>query len=152
MSYGYFLITTKIKETEKIITSVLQKDFSLFPKEEPLDDLKNTAIKLYYQSKEEQYQLYSYKNLYDTILNKLEIGLIILNKNNQEKQWNIFYFNPSFMNILKKVPKYNEWSFYEEKKSRILSVDRENRISGFSGFYRYFHSRKQQTVILYPYF
>ena len=56
-----FLITTKIKETEKIITSVLQKDFSLFPKEEPLDDLKNTAIKLYYQSKEEQYQLYSYK-------------------------------------------------------------------------------------------
>ena len=114
MSYGYFLITTKIKETEKIITSVLQKDFSLFPKEEPLDDLKNTAIKLYYQSKEEQYQLYSYKNLYDTILNKLEIGLIILNKNNQEKQWNIFYFNPTFMNILK-VPKYNEWSFYEEK-------------------------------------
>ena len=114
MSYGYFLITTKIKETEKIITSVLQKDFSLFPKEEPLDDLKNTAIKLYYQSKEEQYQLYSYKNLYDTILNKLEIGLIILNKNNQEKQWNIFYCNPTFMNILK-VPKYNEWSFYEEK-------------------------------------
>lgn len=114
MSYGYFLITTKIKETEKIITSVLQKDFSLFPKEEPLDDLKNTAIKLYYQSKEEQYRLYSYKNLYDTILNKLEIGLIILNKNNQEKQWNIFYCNPSFMNILK-VPKYNEWSFYEEK-------------------------------------
>ena len=148
MSYGYFLITTKIKETEKIITSVLRKDFSLFPKEEPLDDLKNTAIKLYYQSKEEQYQLYSYKNLYDTILNKLEIGLIILNKNNQEKQWNIFYRNPTFMNILK-VPKYNEWSFYEEKKSRILSVDRENRISGFSGFYRYFHSRKQQTILLY---
>ena len=148
MSYGYFLITTKIKETEKIITSVLQKDFSLFPKEEPLDDLKNTAIKLYYQSKEEQYQLYSYKNLYDTILNKLEIGLIILNKNNQEKQWNIFYRNPTFMNILK-VPKYNEWSFYEEKKSRILSVDRENRISGFSGFYRYFHSRNQQTILLY---
>ena len=107
MSYGYFLITTKIKETEKIITSVLQKDFSLFPKEEPLDDLKNTAIKLYYQSKEEQYQLYSYKNLYDTILNKLEIGLIILNKNNQEKQRNIFYCNPTFMNILK-VPKYND--------------------------------------------
>ena len=151
MSYGYFLITTKIKETEKIITSVLQKDFSLFPKEEPLDDLKNTAIKLYYQSKEEQYQLYSYKNLYDTILKKLEIGLIILNKNNQEKQWNIFYCNPTFMNILK-VPKYNEWSFYEEKKSRILSINRENRISGFSGFYRCFHSRKQQTVILYPYF
>jgi hypothetical protein len=148
MSYGYFLITTKIKETEKIITSVLQKDFSLFPKEEPLDDLKNTAIKLYYQSKEEQYQLYSYKNLYDTILNKLEIGLIILNKNNQEKQWNIFYCNPTFMNILK-VPKYNEWSFYEEKKFRILSVDRENRISGFSGFYRYFHSRNQQTTLLY---
>lgn len=114
MSYSYFLITTKIKETEKIITSILQKDFSLFPKEEPLDDLKNTTVQLYYQSKEEQYQLYSYKNLYDTILNKLEIGLIILQKNAPENTWQIFYCNPSFMNILK-VPKYNEWSFYEEK-------------------------------------
>lgn len=114
MSYGYFLITTKIKETEKIITSILQKDFSLFPKEEPLDDLKNTTVQLYYQTKEEQYQLYSYKNLYDTILNKQEIGLIILQKNTPESQWHIFYCNPSFMNILK-VPKYNEWNFYEEK-------------------------------------
>ena len=86
-----------------------------------MDDLKNTAIKLYYQSKEEQYQLYSYKNLYDTILNKLEIGLIILNKNNQEKQWNIFYCNPTFMNILK-VPKYNEWSFYEEKNPEFYQL------------------------------
>ncbi len=114
MSYSYFLITTKIKETEKIITSILQKDFSLFPKEEQFDDLKNTTVKLYYQSKEEQYKLYSYKNLYDTILNKLEIGLIILQKNAPENMWHIFYCNPSFMNILK-VPKYNEWSFYEEK-------------------------------------
>ena len=114
MGYCYVLISAKIKETEKIITSILQKDFSLFPKKEHFDDLKNASVKLYYQSKEEHNQLYSYKNLYDTILNKLEIGLIILSKNKEEKNWQVFYCNPSFMNILK-IPKYNNWSFYESK-------------------------------------
>lgn len=114
MGYCYVLISAKIKETEKIITSILQKDFSLFPKKEQFDDLKNASVKLYYQSKEEHNQLYSYKNLYDTILNKLEIGLIILSKNKEEKNWQVFYCNPSFMNILK-IPKYNNWSFYESK-------------------------------------
>ena len=47
--------------------------------------------------------------------------MIILNKNNQEKQWNIFYRNPTFMNILK-VPKYNEWSFYEEKNPEFYEL------------------------------
>ena len=114
MGYCYVLISAKIKETEKIITSMQQKDFSLFPKKEQFDDLKNASVKLYYQSKEEHNQLYSYKNLYDTILNKLEIGLIILSKNKEEKNWQVFYCNPSFMNILK-IPKYNNWSFYESK-------------------------------------
>ncbi len=112
--YCWFLIHSKIRETEKIINSVYKKDFSLFPKTENNNDLKNSAVKLYYQAKEENNQLYSYKNLYDAILNKLEIGFVILNKKEGSENWKVFYCNPAFMNILK-VPKYNEWNFYEEK-------------------------------------
>ncbi len=114
LGYCWNLISKKIRETEKIINSIQQKDFSLYPKTIPGEDLKNSAVKLYYQSKEEHSQLYSYKNLYDTILNKLEIGFLILNKKSNEKEWKVFYCNPSFLEILK-VPKYNLWSFYKEK-------------------------------------
>lgn len=112
--YCWNLISRKMRETEKIIHAIRQKDFSLFPKEIPGDDLKNSAVKLYYQSKEEHSQLYSYKNLYDTILNKLEIGFLILSKKSSETNWNVFYCNPSFLDLLK-VPKYNQWDFYKEK-------------------------------------
>ncbi|WP_434981403.1 sensor histidine kinase [Daejeonia sp. YH14] len=114
LGYCWNLISKKIRETEKIINSIQQKDFSLYPKTIPGEDLKNSAVKLYYQSKEEHSQLYSYKNLYDTILNKLEIGFLILNKKSNETEWKVFYCNPSFLEILK-VPKYNLWSFYQEK-------------------------------------
>lgn len=112
--YCWNLMTQRIRETEKIIASIQQKDFSLYPKEKPGEDIRNTAVKLYYQAKEENAQLYSYKNLYDTILNKLEIGFLILSKKENEKEWSIFYCNPRFLNILK-VPKYNQWNYYQEK-------------------------------------
>ncbi len=61
LGYCWNLISKKIRETEKIINSIQQKDFSLYPKTIPGEDLKNSAVKLYYQSKEEHSQLYSYK-------------------------------------------------------------------------------------------
>lgn len=115
------LISGKLRETEKIIESIRQKDFSLFPTEISGEDLKNSAVKLYYQSKEEHSQLYSYKNLYDTILNKLEIGFLILSKKSDENEWKVFYCNPGFLEILK-VPKYNEWSFYKEKIPKFYEL------------------------------
>lgn len=110
-----------MNEVEKIISSIRQKDFSLFPKISKSNDLKSSAVKLYYQTKDEHKNLYSYKNLYDSILDKMEIGFLILNKSSSEKDWQVFYCNPSFTRILK-VPKYNSWAFYQEKSPEFFKL------------------------------
>ena len=80
LGYSWILINQKIAETEKIITSIRRKDFTLFPKEDDTNELKNEAVKLYYQAKNENMQLTSFKLLYENILAKQEIGFLILNK------------------------------------------------------------------------
>lgn len=114
LGISWVLLNHKMTETEKIITAIRRKDFSLFPKEDQENELKNEAVKLYYQAKNENIQLTSYKLLYENILSKQEIGFLILSKISNENQWNVFFCNPTFLNILQ-VPKYKNWQFYQEK-------------------------------------
>ncbi|WP_294224784.1 ATP-binding protein [uncultured Chryseobacterium sp.] len=107
-----------IQKTEKLLLAIQKKDFSLFPKTEG-NNLADNAVKLYYQSKEEHLSQSSYKLLYEEILNQLEIGLMILSE--QEKEWNVFYVNPVFLEILQ-IPKYNSWSLYENKAPGFYQV------------------------------
>ncbi|WP_300675415.1 ATP-binding protein [Soonwooa sp.] len=111
----------KMNDAEKIITSIQNKDFTLFPETDSKNDLKANAVKLYYQAKNEHKDLFSFKNLYESILNKMEIGFLILNKTQNEESWKVFYCNPSFTNILK-VPKYNEWNFYKDKSPDFFQL------------------------------
>jgi two-component system nitrogen regulation sensor histidine kinase NtrY len=121
LGYSWILINQKIAETEKIITSIRRKDFSLFPKEDDTNELKNEAVKLYYQAKNENTQLTSFKLLYENILAKQEIGFLILNKTTTKNDWNVFFCNPAFLNILQ-VPKYNDWEFYKEKSPNFYDL------------------------------
>ena len=121
LGYSWILINQKIAETEKIITSIRRKDFTLFPKEDDTNELKNEAVKLYYQAKNENTQLTSFKLLYENILAKQEIGFLILNKTTTKNDWNVFFCNPAFLNILQ-VPKYNDWEFYKEKSPNFYDL------------------------------
>ena len=121
LGYSWILINKKIAETEKIITSIRRKDFSLFPKEDDTNELKTEAVKLYYQAKNENTQLTSFKLLYENILAKQEIGFLILNKTTTKNDWNVFFCNPAFLNILQ-VPKYNDWEFYKEKSPNFYDL------------------------------
>ena len=118
---SWILLNQKIAETEKIITSIRRKDFTLFPKEDDTNELKNEAVKLYYQAKNENTQLTSFKLLYENILAKQEIGFLILNKTTTKNDWNVFFCNPAFLNILQ-VPKYNDWEFYKEKSPNFYDL------------------------------
>lgn len=129
----WFSFNQKMRETEKLISAIQQKDFSLFPKISKDDELKSSAVKLYYQAKDEHKELYSYKNLYDSILDKMEIGFLILNKSTPEKEWNVFYCNPSFLRILK-VPKYNSWAFYQEKAPEFFKLIEETNFEDSQDF------------------
>ena len=121
LGYYWILLNQKIAETEKIITSIRRKDFTLFPKEDDTNELKNEAVKLYYQAKNENTQLTSFKLLYENILAKQEIGFLILNKTTTKNDWNVFFCNPAFLNILQ-VPKYNDWEFYKEKSPNFYDL------------------------------
>ncbi|MCD1116691.1 sensor histidine kinase [Chryseobacterium turcicum] len=98
--------------------AIQKKDFSLFPKNEE-NSLVDSAVKLYYQSKEEHLSHSSYKLLYEEILSQLEIGLMILSKKNN--QWEVFYVNPVFLEILQ-IPKYNSWNLYENKTPNFYKI------------------------------
>lgn len=121
LGYSWILLNQKIAETEKIITSIRRKDFTLFPKEDDTNELKNEAVKLYFQAKNENTQLTSFKLLYENILAKQEIGFLILNKTTTKNDWNVFFCNPAFLNILQ-VPKYNDWEFYKEKSPNFYDL------------------------------
>lgn len=103
-----------MEKADKMVLSILHKDFSLFPKKTKDSELMENTVRLYYQSKEEESQLVTYKNLYENILDKLEIGIMILHKTNNFQDWQVFYANPEILQILD-VPKYNDWRFYENK-------------------------------------
>lgn len=100
------------KEAEQIMEAILQKDFSLFPEKNQRNRLKQQAVKLYYEEKENNTDILSFKVLYENILNQLDIGIMILKEAGND--WEVFYANPKFIDSLK-VPKYNIWSFYQEK-------------------------------------
>ncbi|KUY30435.1 sensor histidine kinase [Elizabethkingia ursingii] len=107
------------RETEQILQAINHKDFSLFPDKKQHDPLKQKAVDLYYQEKEKNTDVLSFKVLYENILNQLDIGIMILKENAND--WEVFYSNPKFIEILK-VPKYNRWSLYEEKSPEFFSL------------------------------
>ncbi len=122
---------SQISKTEKIILSILRKDFSLFPKEEGTE-LTNSSVKLYYQSKNEHLSLSSYKLLYESILDQLEIGLMILSE--KDTGWNVFYVNPTFLEILQ-IPKYNSWNLYENKIPEFYRLIKETNYESSQDFF-----------------
>jgi hypothetical protein len=87
------------KETEQILQAINHKDFSLFPDKKQNDPLKQKAVDLYYQEKEKNTDVLSFKVLYENILNQLDIGIMILKENTND--WEVFYSNPKFIEILR---------------------------------------------------
>lgn len=110
------------KEAKQILDAIEHKDFSLFPDKKQKHPLKQQAVNLYYQEKEKNIDLLSFKILYENILNQLDIGIMILKEDRND--WEIFYSNQKFIEILK-VPKYNKWSYYEEKIPDFFKLIKE---------------------------
>lgn len=123
-----FLIIQQIKnrfdEVDKILLAIKQKDFTLFPNENQKGMTLKSAVDLYYQIKKEHNQLSAYQHLYQNILDKLEIGIIILQIKEEIEDSNVFYVNPKLLEILE-VPKYKHWSFYEEKIPEFYKIVNE---------------------------
>lgn len=121
---------SQIAKTERIVQSIIKKDFSLFPKQED-SELINSSVQLYYQSKNEHLSLSSYKLLYESILDQMDIGLMILTE--ADKEWKVFYVNPTFLNILE-IPKYNSWKLYASKIPEFYRIIEETNYESSQEF------------------
>lgn len=141
----YSSLTSQISKAEKIILSIRRKDFSLFPTEEG-NELVDSSIRLYYQIKEEQLSLSSYKLLYETILDHMETGLMILSA--QHEKWDVFYVNGAFLEILQ-VPKYNGWELYATKVPEFYKIIED---TGYNNSQEFFdisiHGNSKQSFSL----
>lgn len=131
--YSWIMVNRKVIEVEKIITSIRRKDFSLYPVEDETNSLKTEAVKLYYQSKNENTQLTAFKLLYENILNKQEIGFLILESSPNMPEWKIFFCNQAFLNILQ-VPKYNKWEYYGEKAPAFFNLVEQSQFGDTQEF------------------
>lgn len=114
------IVKKKSKETENILSAILHKDFGLSPKKETDNPVKNQAVQLYYDLKNENRLLNSYKLLYESILDQLDIGFLILNQEQDEK-WKLFFSNCKFLQTLN-IPKYNHWEYYEDKSPHFYEL------------------------------
>ncbi|CAH0247770.1 ATP-binding protein [Chryseobacterium sp. Bi04] len=140
----YFSLAAQDSKVEKVISSIRNKDFSLFPQEEGCP-LLDSSIRLYYQSKEEQLSLSSYKLLYESILDQMETGLIILSEN---KTREVFYVNNAFLSILQ-VPRYNRWDLYASKVPEFYKIIEDTNYQSSQEFFDIsIHSNSRQSFSL----
>lgn len=140
----YFSLAAQDSKVEKVISSIRNKDFSLFPQEEG-SPLLDSSIRLYYQSKEEQFSLSSYKLLYESILDQMETGLIILSEN---KTREVFYVNNAFLSILQ-VPRYNRWELYASKVPEFYKIIEDTHYQSSQEFFDIsIHSNSRQSFSL----
>ncbi|OXA78005.1 Histidine kinase-, DNA gyrase B-, and HSP90-like ATPase [Flavobacterium aquidurense] len=122
----YFFVKNQLLFYDRTLLSMLQKDFSTnFPEENKKENFKNLYL-LYDALKIQQQEQTSKELVYQSILNSIDTGTLILEKENDE--WNIFLMNDCFSNLFK-VPKVSHWSYL---KNYLPSLCNEIEKSDFA--------------------
>jgi len=104
----YFYIKNHSLFYDKILLSILQKDFSTnFPPEYKEQKFSNLYL-LYNTLKYQQQEQTSKELVYQSILNNIDTATLILEKENDD--WSIFLMNDCFSSLFK-VPKVSHWKY-----------------------------------------
>ncbi|WP_431243160.1 hypothetical protein ACQ9BO_26900 [Flavobacterium sp. P21] len=102
---------------DKTISSIIQNDFSSdFSKHK---SEKNDLFQLYDILKNKQNEQVSKDIIYSSILNNIETGIIILQK--QEKDWNVFLMNDYFSTHFN-VPKFSKWKYLKSHLPSLCEI------------------------------
>ncbi|WP_370453913.1 sensor histidine kinase [Flavobacterium sp. RSP15] len=118
----YFYVKQAFLLFDRTITSILQNDFtSDFSKHKSYENYSN-VFKLYENLKNKQNEEVSKDIIYRSILNNIETGIIILQK--QETDWNIFLMNDYFSKHFN-VPKVSKWKYLKNQLPSLCEVIEE---------------------------
>lgn len=107
---------------DKTIQAILNNDFSAdFSKHTSFENYK-TLFKLYDSLKVKQNEQVSKDLVYRSILNNIETGVLILEKENED--WGIFLMNDYFSNHFQ-VPKVSKWHYLKNQLPSLCTIIEE---------------------------
>lgn len=108
---------------DKTIASILEKDFSSdFSKHKSQDNYAK-LFKLYAVLKTKQNEEISKDIIYQSILNNIDTGILILQK--QEENWTVFLMNDYFSSHFN-VPKVSKWKYLKNQFPALCDLIESN--------------------------
>ncbi|MGO4771292.1 PAS domain-containing sensor histidine kinase [Flavobacterium sp. W22_SRS_FK3] len=119
----YFYIRNFVFVYDKTIASILQNDFTSDFSKHKFNKIYNDLFKLYDTLKNKQNEQVSKDIIYRSILNNIETGIIILQK--QDIDWNIFLMNEYFSKQFN-VPKVSKWKYLKNQLPSLCEIIEED--------------------------
>ncbi|WP_298118609.1 ATP-binding protein [Flavobacterium sp.] len=118
----YLYIKNAFLLYDKTIEAILQNDFSAdFSKHKSFKNYES-LFKLFNNLKQKQNDQISKDIIYQSILNNIETGILILKK--EENDWAIFLMNDYFSKHFT-VPKVSKWSYLKNQLPSLCSIIEE---------------------------
>ena len=118
----FFFIKNEFILYDKIIQTILQNDFSAdFSKHKSFKNY-SSLFNLYNNLKQKQNDHVSRDFIYQSILNNIETGILILKK--EENDWIIFLMNDYFSKQFV-VPKVSKWSYLKRQLPSLCGIIEE---------------------------
>lgn len=115
----YFYLKNAFLFYDKTINAILSRDFSAdFSKQKSAGDYRK-LFELYATLKATYNEHISKDLIYKSILNKVETGILILQKN--EESWDVFLMNDFFSKHFE-VPKVSKWKYLKNQMPALCGV------------------------------
>jgi len=119
----YFYVRNFVLLYDKTISSILQNDFTSDFTKHKFNRSYNDLFHLYDTLKNKQNEEVSKDIIYRSILNNIETGIIILQK--QDSDWNIFLMNEYFSKQFN-VPKVSKWKYLKNQLPSLCEIIEED--------------------------
>ncbi|OIV43319.1 sensor histidine kinase [Flavobacterium johnsoniae] len=115
----YFYVRNFVLLYDKTIASILQNDFTSDFTKHKVNKSYDDLFQLYDTLKNRQNEQISKDIIYRSILNNIETGIIILQK--QDINWDIFLMNDYFSNHFN-VPKVSKWKYLKNQLPSLCEI------------------------------
>jgi len=119
----YFYVRNFVLLYDKTIASILQNDFTSDFSNHKFNKSYNDLFQLYDSLKNKQNEQVSKDIIYRSILNNIETGIIILQK--QDSDWDIFLMNDYFSKQFN-VPKVSKWKYLKNQLPSLCEIIEED--------------------------
>jgi len=119
----YFYVRNFVLLYDKTISSILQNDFTSDFTKHKFNKSYDDLFQLYDTLKNKQNEQVSKDIIYRSILNNIETGIIILQK--QDAEWNIFLMNEYFSKQFN-VPKVSKWKYLKNQLPSLCEIIEED--------------------------